>query len=119
MAGGGFEWDESPWRPSDAKHGIEGFEWNETKRLIVLRERTIDFRDIAKLLLGPVVERRSDRDGETRYFAVCRTDNRRFVVIVYTIRGSKLRIITAWPASANERRAYLHAFPNPPDEGRD
>jgi uncharacterized DUF497 family protein len=31
---------------------IEGFEWDEKKRLEVLKERGIDFVDAAKVLLG-------------------------------------------------------------------
>ena len=96
----------------------EGFEWDERKRLEVLKDRGIDFVDAAKVLLGRVHRYRSDRDGETRFVAIGPMEEV-LIAIIYTIRGTNLRIITARRAWPNEQRAYLHALSVAPDEGAD
>jgi len=44
---------------------IRGVEWDENKRLRILRERGIDFEDAAKILLGRVYEYRSENIDPT------------------------------------------------------
>jgi hypothetical protein len=100
-------------------HPIGGVEWDEKKRLRILRERHIDFIDAAKILFKRVYEYQSDRKGETRFVAVGSLDDGTLVAVVYTIRGTKLRLITARRATSNEQRAYLHALSTSPDEGAD
>jgi uncharacterized DUF497 family protein len=99
-----------------ARHG---FEWDESKRRKVLEERGIDFIDVARILLGPVVEHASDRGSERRYVAIGPGERQTLMAIVYTIRGDNIRIITARPARKNERRAYLQRFPSSADEGEE
>jgi len=72
-------------------HLIGSVEWDERKRLRILRERRIDFIDAAKILFNRVYEYQSNRKGETRFVA----------------------------ARTNEQRAYLHALSASPDEGAD
>lgn len=98
-------------------HLIGGVEWDERKRLRILRERGIDFIDAAKILFERVYEYRSDRKGETRFVAIGPLEDGTLVAVVYTIRGAKFRIITARRARSNEQRAYLHALAAAPDEG--
>jgi uncharacterized DUF497 family protein len=80
-------------------------EWDETKRLKVLAERGIDFGDAAKILNGKVLELRSDRKGEERYIAIGRR-NGVPVAVIYTMRNSTFRIISARRARKNEEIAY-------------
>lgn len=44
---------------------------------------------------------------EKRYYALGRTDERRYLFVVFTVRGSKLRVISARNMNKNERKAYL------------
>jgi uncharacterized DUF497 family protein len=46
-------------------------------------------------------------DDEDRYRAVGLTDNGAFLLLVYTIRNGKVRAVTAFPASASNRRSFL------------
>lgn len=75
-----------------------------------LRERGIDFEDAASIFLGPVLAKRSDRGGESRWVAVGVVDGRE-LAIVYTVRADRLRIISARRARTNEGRDYQAAFP--------
>ncbi len=46
---------------------------------------------------------------EVRYYALGRTDRGRFLAIVYTFRGEKIRIISARDMSPREQKEYEHA----------
>ncbi|MCW5981555.1 MAG: BrnT family toxin [Bryobacteraceae bacterium] len=46
---------------------------------------------------------------ETRQFALGRTDQGRELTIVFTLRGSLLRVISARPMSRKERRVYAQS----------
>jgi uncharacterized protein len=47
--------------------------------------------------------------SELRYFALGRTDAARELTVVFTIRGVKVRGISARPMSRRERREYVNA----------
>jgi uncharacterized protein len=46
------------------------------------------------------------RQGEPRAGLVGSTDAGRILVVVYTIRGGRVRVVTAYPASPRVRRWY-------------
>ena len=48
-------------------------------------------------------------DDEMRYFALGRTDAARLLAVVFTLRGSRLRVISARAMSRRERRFYAQA----------
>lgn len=45
-------------------------------------------------------------ESEQRYFALGRTDNGRKLMVAFTLRGSRLRVISARPMSRRERKVY-------------
>jgi uncharacterized protein len=96
---------------------IEGFEWDEDKRVRILKLRGIDFVDAAKVFLRWVYRYRSDRKGEVRFVAIGALEEGVLIAVIYTVRGKNLRIITVRRAWPNEQRAYLHALSVAPDEG--
>ena len=98
---------------------IRGVEWDEEKRLRIWRERGIDFEDAAKILLGRVYEYQSDRQKEARFVAIGPMEDGTLIALVYTIRGSNIRVITARRAWKNEQRSYLYAVAASPNEGED
>jgi len=82
------------------------FEWSETKRLAVLRDRQIDFIDVQALFDGrPLCTVPSLRGDEQRWLSVGEL-NERFVAVVWTWRGAAIRIITARRARDGEKRRY-------------
>lgn len=82
-----FDWDEAnEWHLGE--HDIEPYEATE-----------VLFNDPVKLWKG--IE-----EGELRYRVVGETDNGRLLVIVYTYRGEKVRVITGFKPNQEERRKY-------------
>ena len=86
------EWGKAKWEQNLAKHGV-------------------DFADAAEIFLGPVFERVDTRKdyGEERRIALGRHGDQ-YYVVVYTWRGDICRLISAWKASKNDRRAYDQIF---------
>ena len=85
-----------------------GFEWDESKRQAVLEERRIDFRDAIRIFDGPVLVTLSRHPAETRWVAIGIVDGKE-IVVVYTVRDGRRRIITARRARTDERGEY-HAY---------
>jgi uncharacterized protein len=83
-----FVWDEAKSRTNYAKHGL-------------------DFRDAEKVFQGMVLTAEDNRQdyGETRFISVGLLDDVP-VVVVYTERGAKIRLISMRKANQKERRAY-------------
>ncbi len=88
---------------------FDGFEWDEPKRLRVLKEREIDFADAARALLSPHLEKRSDQQDEMRFIAICPLGGE-LIAVVYTPRERNCRIITARAARKDERSTYHQIF---------
>jgi uncharacterized DUF497 family protein len=85
------------------------FEWDEEKRVRTLEQREIDFLDAALALTKPHLEEESNRQGEARTLAICAIKSE-IVAVVYTMRGSTCRIISARAARRYERRKYREIF---------
>ena len=84
------------------------FEWDESKRRLVIDRRGIDFRDAVRIFDGPVLETLSRHPAETRWVAVGIVDGKE-IAVVYTVRDGRRRIITTRRARTHERREY-HAY---------
>ena len=82
-------------------------EWDEAKRRAVLAERGVDLADTEAALLDEraltITQR---REGEVRYVTIGMGPFGRLLTVVWTRRGNKRRIITAWKSNARERREY-------------
>lgn len=78
-------------------------EFDEAKRALTLRMRGLDFKDCPRVFAGPHLQYEDDREdyGEPRLI-VFGWLNRRRVVIVWTPRGDKRRIISMRHAHAEE-----------------
>lgn len=84
------------------------FEWDDSKNAQCVRERGFSFADVAPAFADP--RRRVETDerreyGEDRYRLYGRIGGRLFVV-VYTMRGRAVRIISARKANAREQETY-------------
>ena len=105
---GGDGWlDES--RPM--AYGVEmEFEWDEAKNSACFERRGFDFAYAVRAFLDPhrIVAQDRRRDyGEDRYRLLGTVDGRAYVV-VYTARGSAIRIISARKADPKEVADYEH-----------
>jgi uncharacterized DUF497 family protein len=85
--------------------GVGAFEWREEKAEANFRKHGIDFDDAKAIFYGSIALRRSDRHNEERWIATGELEGR-IVSVVFTRRGSALRIISARRARKNEERSY-------------
>ena len=87
------------------------FEWNETKRRANARKHGVDFEDAATIFDGKVVIVSDDRFdyGEDRYVALGLLKGQviKVIVVVYTERGEKIRMISARKAMKHEETFYF------------
>jgi uncharacterized DUF497 family protein len=89
------------------------FEWDLRKSSLNLRKHGIAFKDVVALFEKPCLEKPDDRHdyGEDR-FHVYGELRGRVIVVVYTWRGPKRRILSARRAKKEEREDYyttIHA----------
>lgn len=97
---------------------IREFEWDDAKRRLNVEKHGIDFDEAIEVFYGPYVLRRSDRRMEERWIAIGATE-RRVVTVIFTRRGTKLRIISARRARKNEESTYRHETVGRPTQGQD
>ena len=86
------------------------FEWDEAKNSACFEHRGFDFAYAVSTFLDPyrIVAQDRRRDyGEDRYRQLGMIDGRVYVV-VYTMRGSAIRIISARKANRKEVAEYEH-----------
>lgn len=83
------------------------FEWGEAKYASNLRKHGVGFRGASRVFNEPMMIRKDTRRdyGEDRFIAGGAYDGL-IVKIIYTQRGNRVRIISAWRASRHEARAY-------------
>ncbi len=92
------------------------FEWDENKRRANIRKHGIDFVDAATIFEGQIVvipDERLDYD-ETRYiaFGLLKGQVVKVLVVAYTERGEKIRIISARKALKHEETFYFQQIAN-------
>jgi len=87
------------------------FEWDENKRQSNLRKHGIDFVRAAAIFENPILEREDNRYdyGESRLIALGETTGV-VLFVVYTMRGSVYRIISARRATKSEQQQYYKSI---------
>ena len=86
-----FEWDQWNVQKNEQKHGVSRLE-----------AESVFYDPRARLF----EDRRHSRPRETRYILYGRSLEARVLMIGFTRRGGKVRVITARPASRRERDVY-------------
>ena len=83
------------------------YEWDENKRIANLERHDVDFCEAVNFEWDTAIETIDDRFdyGETRWVTIGFI-NRKLHVMVYTIRGSKIRIISLRKANRRESNYY-------------
>ncbi len=87
---------------------VEGFEWDEAKANANLRKHGIDFLDAALVFDDEArLDWFDDREHyqEDRFCTLGDVQGR-IIFVAYTIRGDRIRLITARRASTKEREEY-------------
>lgn len=83
------------------------YEWGENKRIANLEHHKIDFNEAADFEWDTAIETIDDRYdyGEARWVTIGFI-NKKLHVMVYTIRGNKIRIISLRKANRRESNYY-------------
>lgn len=72
----------------------------------------VTFEEAIPVLLDPYTLTREDTDvaGEQRFVSLGMGSKERVLVVVWTLRGECIRIISAWKANQPQRRRYEQQF---------
>lgn len=85
------------------------FEWDETKALANLRKHGVSFAEASTLFGDPLELTIADPDhshGEFRFLSLGRSHAGRLLVVAYTERDHRIRIISARPATSREIQCH-------------
>ena len=84
------------------------FQYDPTKAETNLKDHGISFSDAEGVFLDPLALHRPDPDaeGEERFVAMGLGSAGQILVVVYTIRGEDIRLISARRATRREIRDY-------------
>ena len=87
------------------------FEWDAGKSTANFVTRGFDFAFAAQIFAGPILEAIDDREdyGELRIKTLGEAQGL-LLVVVYTDRAGRRRIISARPANRRERAQWLSRF---------
>ena len=85
------------------------FEWDPEKAEENLRDHGVAFTEAQTVFGDPLEVTIPDPDhseGEFRFLSLGRSEADRLLIVSYTERGSRIRIISAREATPRERRDY-------------
>ena len=83
------------------------FEWDRKKAVINFKKHGVDFADAALTLLDDLAVTIPDPDeGEERFITIGMDAMGRLLVVIWTWRGERLRLISARKATTRERKKY-------------
>jgi len=90
--------------------GME-FEWDEDKARLNIQKHGVTFEEAAEVFFDPFYQTgdASVDDGEERDFIIGYTFSQQLLLAVYTVRGTRTRIVSARPATRAERKVYEEA----------
>ena len=89
-------------------YGI-AFEWDRRKESANLRKHGVGFVEATTVFDDPLSITIPDPDhaiGEERLVIIGMSSKRSLLIVVHTIRGERIRMISARPATKHERRNY-------------
>ncbi len=83
-------------------------DFDPSKAVSNLKKNGIDFEEAASCLFDPQALAREDADavGEQRWVLLGMSDQARLLVVVYTVRGESIRLISARKPTAKEANCY-------------
>jgi uncharacterized protein len=83
------------------------FEWDPNKAVSNLRKHGVRFAEAATVFEdGAMLTMPDDEPDEERFVALGMGSMGRILVVVYTIRGDRIRIVSARKATRQERSQY-------------
>jgi uncharacterized DUF497 family protein len=84
-----------------------GFEWDRRKAEINLKKHAVDFADaVAVFSDDSAITLQDDSTDDERFVSIGIDAFGRVLVVAYTWRGERIRLISARHATRHERRQY-------------
>ncbi len=110
----------SRWRRSQPKHPLRrpknqcdtcvvNYEWDKQKSVDNLAKHKVSFEEAKTVFDDPLYVEFYDPDhsiDEHRFVIVGKSDQRRLLIVAYTERSDRIRLISAREATAVERKNY-------------
>jgi uncharacterized DUF497 family protein len=100
----------------DLVPGLEGFEWDAGNTDKNWLRHEVHQAEAEQALLNTPLVLAADvthSQAEARFIALGRTDTGRGLAVVFTVRGNRIRVISARTMSKTERRVYGQAKSKP------
>lgn len=83
------------------------YQWDKNKAAINLHKHGIDFADAVSVFSDDLsITVSEDRFDEERFITIGLDSFGRVLVVVFTWRGKEIRLISARPATRQERKQY-------------
>jgi hypothetical protein len=89
--------------------GCEEFEWDEHNSKKIWQKHRVSPSECEQIFFHQplvVADDEKHSDQENRFYALGWTNNGRRIFAVFTVRGKKIRVITARDMSQKERKLY-------------
>lgn len=84
------------------------FEWDEDKNQRNTQKHKVNFEEAKTIFDAPsAIELEASRNGEYRIIRIGKTATKFILLVVYTMRGLVVRLISARQASKEERNLYI------------
>lgn len=92
----------------DEEHSLQsGFEWDDDKNTLNVEKHGIEFEDVTEAFNDPSsFEYRSAGQHPEQRCVLIGMVRARLIAVIYTIRGSRIRIISARAARREERKLW-------------
>ncbi len=88
---------------------IDGFDWDKGNKQKNWEKHQVDYTECEQVFFNKPLLLREDPQHsaqEKRYYVLGRSDSHRPLFVVFTIRGDKIRVISARDQSKKEREIY-------------
>lgn len=97
------------------------FEWDEDKNQKNTKKHKVNFEEAKTVFDDPdAIEFEANRNGEYRIIRIGKTATKFILLVVYTLRGLVVRLISARQANKDERNLYIREkFKNQDDGNSD
>ena len=102
--------------PEDLVPSLEGFEWDSGNTDKNWLRHAVRQAEAEQALLNTPLVLAADithSQAEARFIALGHTDTGRGLMVVFTVRGNRIRVISARTMSKTERRVYGQAQAKP------
>ena len=89
------------------------FEWDRRKEAANRQKHGVGFAEASTVFDDPLSITIPDPDhaaAEERFVIIGMSGKRSLLIVIHTIRGERIRLISARPATKHERRNYEETF---------